>query len=99
MLCCHCLTRLPVQPEVCSNISGAPSNLYHRADAARQCHMHSLCILPLFMPSVTRKAPIAVLEVLQPDPQPDFAILSNIVRSRCALCRVAGHTITAPLCP
>lgn len=69
-----------LQPEVCSNMSGAPPELYHRAAAARQCLLHSLCVLPLWLPAVSRQAPVAVLEVLQPDPQPDFDLLYSQVR-------------------
>lgn len=72
---CRCL-----QPEVCSNISGAPSDVFHRASAARKCMLHSLCVLPLWLPAVSTQAPVAVLEVLQPDPQPDFDQLCIQVR-------------------
>jgi hypothetical protein len=76
------LTPLPpcVQPEVCANISGAPSAVFHRAVAARQCMLHSLCVLPLWVPAISRRAPVAVLEVLQPDPQPDFDLLCKQAR-------------------
>jgi hypothetical protein len=69
-----------VQLEICSDISRIPKDVYHRADAARDCLMHSLAVLPIWMPSISRTAPIAVLELLQPDPQPDFEALCQHVR-------------------
>jgi hypothetical protein len=69
-----------VQPEICSNIGTAPVELYHRVREAKQCQLHSLCVLPLWMPEITRNAPVAVLEILQPETQPDFESLHELVR-------------------
>lgn len=71
-----------MQPEICSNISTAPVELYHRAHEARQCLLHSLCVMPVWIPEVTRKAPVCVLEILQPETQPDFDSLHELVCSR-----------------
>jgi hypothetical protein len=71
----HCM-----QPEICSNIGNAPIDLYHRVQEARKCLLHSLCVMPLWIPSITVKAPVAVLEILQPDTQPDFETLHILVR-------------------
>lgn len=68
-----------MQPEVCSNIASAPAAVFHRADAARHCLLHSLCVVPLWLPAVSRQAPVAVVEVLQPDPQPNFELLCEQV--------------------
>jgi hypothetical protein len=70
---------IAVQPEICSNISTAPVELYHRVQEAQQCLLHSLCVLPLWMPEITQKAPVAVLEILQPETQPDFESLHELV--------------------
>jgi hypothetical protein len=48
---------------------------------AKQCQLHSLCVLPLWMPEITQKAPVAVLEILQPETQPDFESLHELVRT------------------
>jgi hypothetical protein len=69
-----------VQPEICSNIGTAPVELYHRVLEAKQCLLHSLCVLPLWMPEITTKAPVAVLEILQPETQPNFESLHELVR-------------------
>lgn len=69
-----------MQPEICSNISTAPVELYHRVLEAKQCLLHSLCVLPLWMPDITQNAPVAVLEILQPETQPDFESLHELVR-------------------
>ena len=71
-----------MQLEVCSDVSRIPPDVYHRAEAARDCKLHSLCVLPMWIPAVSQKAPIAVLELLQPEPQPDFELLCEQVRSR-----------------
>ena len=88
-----------MQPEICSNISTAPVELYHRAREARQCLLHSLCVMPIWMPEVTRKAPVCVLEILQPETQPDFDSLHELVCSRASsvLC-FPNALCTEPLC-
>lgn len=78
-------TQYAVQPEICSNISTAPVELYHRVLEAKQCLLHSLCVLPLWMPEISRTAPVAVLEILQPETQPNFESLHDLVRSLLAL--------------
>lgn len=68
------------QAEICSNIASAPAEVYHRADAARRCLLHTLCVMPIWVAAVSSKAPVAVLEILQPDTQPDFEALHALVR-------------------
>jgi hypothetical protein len=84
-----------VQPEVCSNVSEAPLHLYHRAREAKQCMLRAMYVMPLWMPEITKNAPMAVLEVLQPDAQADFEYLYHLVRFCCSY---SGHSKRWPLC-
>lgn len=84
------IIKVLVQPEICSNISTAPVELYHRVLEAKQCQLHSLCVLPLWMPEISQKAPVAVLEILQPESQPNFESLHELVRPSVLLCDVCG---------
>lgn len=70
-----------MQPEVCSNIGEASTHIFHRAREAKECALRSMCTMPLWMPEITKNAPMAVIEILQPERQPDFGFLFEVVRS------------------
>eukprot|EP00892_Ulva_mutabilis_P001463 jgi/Ulvmu1/11317/UM074_0032.1 len=85
------------RPEICSNIGSAPVEIYHRVREASQCLMHSLCVMPVWIPAITRTAPVAVLEILQPDPQPDFEALHALAAHAFRDVTVARVTVNEPM--
>lgn len=85
------------RPEICSNISTAPVELYHRVLEAKQCLLHSLCVLPLWMPDITQNAPVAVLEILQPETQPDFESLHELACTALKDVTITKATVIEPM--
>ena len=69
-----------MQPELTNDVQNFPKDMYLRVQEAQTCGMHSLCVVPLWMPEISRSAPVAILEVLQPDEQPSFDELMAKVR-------------------
>ena len=69
-----------VQPEACNSISEASTTMFHRAREAKECALRSMCTMPLWVPEITKNAPMAVMEILQPEYQTDFDFLHEVVR-------------------